>query len=107
VKGNEQNAESQNWWGERPREPFFIDVTTARQEPHSTGKSFAPLKQVTLKRNQPGKFISRVNVFLDDIESEIIKPAKAPNGQRQQDGGLPFRIVQKYENGRDNSDEQE
>jgi hypothetical protein len=70
-------------------------------------KSFPPLNQIAGKRNQPGKFVSRINVFFDDVKGEIIKPAETPHCQHQQDGGLPFRIVQKYQNRRDDSDEQE
>jgi hypothetical protein len=105
VKGNEQNAESQNWRGERSREPFFIDVTTARQEPHSTGKSFAPLKQVTCKRNQSRKFVSRVNVFLNDVKGEIIRPAETPNDQHDEHSGLQRRAVKKKQNGGGDADE--
>src|ERR1035438_3984362 len=59
------------------------------------------------KRNQPGEFVFRVNVFLDDVKREIIEPAETPHGQRQQHGGPPFRIVEKNENGGGDADEQE
>jgi hypothetical protein len=64
-------------------------------------------EQILSKRNQPGELIVRVNVFLDDIESEIVKPAKTPDDQCQQKDGFPIRVVDEEQTSGDGSDEQE
>jgi hypothetical protein len=64
------------------------------------------LEQITRKRNQSGEFVAGVNVFLDDVKSEIVKPAKTPHCQRQQHDGFQRRAVEEKQNRRDNSYEQ-
>jgi hypothetical protein len=65
------------------------------------------LKQILHEGNQSGEFVSRVNVFFDDVKREVIKPAETPDGQREQEGGFPGGVVEEKQHGGDNSDEQE
>jgi hypothetical protein len=50
--------------------------------------------------------VARINVFLDDVKCEIVKPAKTPDRQREQHGGPQRRAVEKKQNGCDDPDEQ-
>jgi hypothetical protein len=67
------------------------DATSPRQEPRPT-KNFEnedeknlapPLEEIAQKGNQTGKPVIRVHVMFDYIKSEIVKAAKAPDGQGQ------------------------
>lgn len=58
-----------------------------------------PAEPVLDKGEETGKFVGGVDVFLDDVEGEIVEAAKAPDGQAQEDSGLPFGIVQQEEQG--------
>ncbi len=55
--------------------------------------------------DQPGKFVARVNVFLDDVKRKIVKPAAAPDRHREQHGGLPFGIIEKNQEGGGEADD--
>ena len=65
------------------------------------------LEQILRKIKQAGEFETGINVFPDDIKREIIKPAEAPDGEREENGGLPFEIIQQQQRRRDEADEQE
>jgi hypothetical protein len=75
--------------------------------PASLVELFPPLKQMARKCYQPGKFVAWINIFLDDVKREIIKPAETPDRHREQHGGLQRRTVEKNQNGGDQADEKE
>jgi hypothetical protein len=64
-------------------------------------------EQIPHHRNQPGESVIRVNVFLNDVEREIIKPAETPNDRREQERDFPGRIVATDQDGGGDADEQE
>jgi hypothetical protein len=52
---------------------------------NQTNSKSPPLpEEMAQKGNQPGKFEIRVNVMFDYVKSEIVKAAKAPDGQGEQ-----------------------
>jgi hypothetical protein len=67
---------------------------------------YSSSQQILRKRNQSRKFVIRVNVFFNDVKCKIVKPAKTPNCQREQNGSLPFWVIEKNQNGGNNSDKQ-
>jgi hypothetical protein len=64
------------------------------------------LEPVTDKGDQAGKFVARVNVLFDDVKGEIVKPAKAPNHERQQHRGPPRREVEEKQDGGSDANEE-
>jgi hypothetical protein len=52
---------------------------------NQTSSKSPPLpEEMAQKGNQPGKFEIRINVMFDYVKSEIVKAAKAPDGQGEQ-----------------------
>jgi hypothetical protein len=116
-QSNKPDAESQNASGNgvdlgRAKLPlcpnFILDYEDGAARQHRpTSQKLPPfLKQVTRKRNQPGKLVAGINVFFDDVKCEIIKPAETPHRQRQKHGGLQGRAVEEKQNDGCNTDEQ-
>jgi hypothetical protein len=64
------------------------------------------LEKITCERNQPGKFVTGVNVLLDDVKREIVKPAAAPDRHCEQPGRLPSWVVEKNQQCSGQADEE-
>ena len=65
------------------------------------------MKEIAGEGEEAGEAVFGIDVFVDDVEGEIVETAKTPDADGEQCGGLEGGAVEKEQSGGGEADEQE
>lgn len=89
-----------------PSSPPFSRSPSCLMLRACSGSVLLPLQHVHYERSQPGKFEPGIHIFLDDIESKVVRAAEAPDGECKQHSRFQIACLNPQQDGGNDSDEQ-